>query len=122
MYLKLETAVQYESSDLEVLFAPDKTETGLRIHIALDVQCAAKRLRPAKEHTCFGGSVDFANALEDHVPVGAAKVRRCPEAGNGILFSIGVVDHDVGCVIRFDLGRQILGERCVSENTNEQKT
>lgn len=56
--------------------------------------------------------MDFTNALEDHVPVGSTKVRRCPQASDGILLSVGIVDHDIGCVIRFDLSRQILGEEC----------
>lgn len=59
--------------------------------------------------------MDFANALEDHVPVGATKVRRCSQTSDSILFSVGIVNHDVGCVISLDLGRQILEERVLAK-------
>jgi hypothetical protein len=66
--------------------------------------------------------VDFANGLEDHVPVGATKVRGCAEAGNGVLFGVGIVDHDVCCVVGLDLGGEVLKvllARVMSKETME---
>ena len=109
------TKVPKGKADLKVLFTPNKTETGFRVHITLDVQRTTKRLWSAEENTCFSWRVDFANAFEYHVPVGATKVRRCPEASNGILLGVDIVNHDVGCVVRFEFGRQILGEKLLAK-------
>ena len=68
----------------------------------------AEHFGPAEEDTCFGGGVDLADGFEDHVPVGATEVCGCAEAGNGVLFGVGVVDHDVGCVVGLDLCGEVL--------------
>jgi hypothetical protein len=52
--------------------------------------------------------VDFADGFENHVPVGAAEVCGCAETGDGVLFGVGIVDHDVGCVVGLDLGGEVL--------------
>lgn len=81
---------------------------GLRIHIALDIQDTPQRLGPAEKHACFRGSVDRANRPEDHVPVRTAEARRRAETGDGVLFCVGVVDHDVCCVVGSDVCGDIL--------------
>lgn len=52
--------------------------------------------------------MDLADGLENHVPVRAAEVRGCTQTGDGVLFGVGVVDHDVGCVVGFDFGGEVL--------------
>lgn len=93
---------------LEILLAPHKVEAGLRVHVALDVEGRTEDLGPAEEDTGFCGRVDLADGLEDHVPVGAAEVCGRAEPGDGVLFGVGVVDHDVGCVVGLDLGGEVL--------------
>lgn len=61
----------------------------------------------AEEHTSLGRRVDLSNRLENHIPVGATEVGGRAETGNGILFGVGVVDHNVGCVVGFDFGGQV---------------
>lgn len=95
---------------LEVLLAPHVTEARLRVHVALDVERGSKTLGTAEEDTCFGGSMDLTNRLEDHVPVGTTKVGRGAKTSNGILFSVCVVDHNVGCVVGLDLCGEVLQE------------
>ena len=52
--------------------------------------------------------MDLADGLEDHVPVGATEVCGCAETGDGVLFGVGVVDHDVRCIVGLDSGGEIL--------------
>lgn len=52
--------------------------------------------------------MNLADGLEDHVPVGATEVGRRAQASDGILFGIGIVDHDVGSIVGFDPGGEIL--------------
>lgn len=94
----------------EVLLAPYELEARLAVHVALDVQLAAEHFGSAEEHPRFGWRVDLADPPEHRVPVWPPKVRGGAQAGDGILVRIGVVDHDVGCIVRFDLGSQILGK------------
>ncbi len=79
----------------------------LGILVAVDVQGAAQALGAAEEDARLAGGVQLADALEDHVPVGAAKVGRAAEASNGVRLGISVVDHDVGGVVALDLGREV---------------
>ena len=51
--------------------------------------------------------MQFADAPEDHVPVGTAKVGWASQTGDGVLVGVGVVDHDVGRVVRLNLGREV---------------
>ena len=95
-------------SALEVLFAPDKIEAGFAIHVAFDVQLAPEYLGSAEEHACLGRRVDLADRLEHRVPVGSTEIRWRAEPRDGVLIRIRVVDHDVGRVIGFDLGREVL--------------
>jgi len=88
--------------DLEVLLPPHEAEPGLAPLIALDVQRGTQPLGAAEEHTGLGGRVDLADALEDHVPVGAAEVGRRAQARDG------VIDHYVGCVVGLDLRCEVL--------------
>ena len=76
--------------------------------VALDVEGGAEHFGPAEEDTCFGGGVDLADGFEDHVPVGATEVGGSSQTGDGILFSICVVNHDVGCIVGLDLCCEIL--------------
>ena len=97
-----------DRTDLEILLAPDEVEAGLRVHVALDVERRTENFGPAEEDTGFGRCMDLADRLENHVPVGATEVGRRTQAGNGILFSVGVVDHNVGSIVGFDLGSEVL--------------
>lgn len=74
------------------------------------MQGATEHLGTAEEHTRLGGAVDLAYTLEDHVPVGTAEVGWGAQAGDGVLLGVGVIDHDVGCVVSLDLGCEILSE------------
>jgi hypothetical protein len=81
-------------------------------------------LGPAEEHAGFGGRVDLAYRLEDHVPVGAAKVCGGAQTGDGVLLGVCVVDHYVCCVVCFDLGGQVLGadvSMCLKERKETAK-
>jgi hypothetical protein len=93
---------------LEVLLTPHKAEPRLREHVTLDVKCRTKTLRTAEEDTSFGWRVDLADRLEDHIPVRATKVCGCAQTGDGVLFGVGVVDHDVCCVVCLDLCGEVL--------------
>jgi len=77
-------------------------------HIAFDMQLRAEHSRTAEEYSGFRGAVDFPNGLEDHVPVGATEVGGSSQTGDGILFSICVVNHDVGCIVGLDLCCEVL--------------
>jgi hypothetical protein len=72
------------------------------------MELATKTLRTAEEDTRLRRSVDLADGSEDHVPVGTAEVGRSTESSNGVLVCIGIVDHDVGSVVGFNLCGQIL--------------
>lgn len=100
--------MQMRAVRLEVLLAPHKVEARLRVHVALDVEGRTENLGTAEEDSGFGGGVDLADGLEDHVPVGATEVCGCAETGDGVLFGVGVVDHDVCCVVGLDLGSEVL--------------
>ena len=73
------------------------------------MQRGAEPLRPAEKHTRLRRRVDLADRLENHVPVGATEVCGRAQAGDGVLFGVGVVDHDVCCVVGFDAGGEVLG-------------
>jgi len=104
------------STILEVLLAPHKVEARLGVLVALDVELASERLRPAEEDTSLGGCVNLTDALENHVPVGSAKVGRRAKTSNGVLLGVGVIDHDVGRIVSLDLSGKILkGKSSVSK-------
>lgn len=96
------------SPNLEVFFAPHEVESRLRIHVALDVQCRTEYFRTTEEDACFCWCVDLPDGLEDHIPVRTAEICGCSKTGDGILLSVGVVNHDIRCIVCFDLGRKIL--------------
>ena len=98
----------FSRSDLEILLSPNEREPWLAIHIALDVQLTAQAPRATEEDAGLGRSVDFADRLEDGIPVRAAEAGRRAQAGDGVDLGVGVVDHDVGCIIAFDFCGQIL--------------
>lgn len=68
------------------------------------MQDAAEDFWPAEEDAGLGGGVDLADRLEDGVPVGTAEIGRGAEARDGVCVGVGVVDHDVGGVVGFDVG------------------
>ena len=79
------------------------------------MQLAAQRLGSAEEDARLGRAVDLADAAKDHVPVGAAEVGRGAETRDGVLVGVGVIDHDVGCVVVFDFGGQVLFARLAGD-------
>lgn len=52
--------------------------------------------------------MNLANRLENEIPIRAAKVCRRAEAGDGVLLGVGIIDHDVGCVVGFDFCGEVL--------------
>ncbi len=72
------------------------------------MQRGSETLGTTEEDTGFGGCVNLANRPENHVPVGATKVGGRTETSDGILLSVGVVDHNVRCVVSLDLCSEIL--------------
>ncbi len=72
------------------------------------MQSVAQRRRAAVEDTSFGRRVDLADGFEDRMPVGAAEGGGRAEAGDGVCFGVGVVEHDVGCVVRLDFSGEVL--------------
>lgn len=93
---------------LEVLFSPNKTEPRLTPLITFDVECGTQTLRSAEEYTRLCRRVDFADGLENHVPVGAAEVCGCTKTCDSILLGVGVIDHDICCIIGFDFSSEVL--------------
>ena len=94
---------------LEVFLAPEEFHIVAAIHIALRVQLTSQTLGTTKEHAGFARRVDLANALEDSIPIGSAKVGGCTEACDGIAIGGGScsaivnrVEHNVCCVVRLD--------------------
>ena len=55
-----------------------------------------------QEDTTLAGGMDLAYRAEDHVPIRAAEVCGCAQAGDGV--GVGGVEHDVGCVGGGDFG------------------
>lgn len=88
----------------KILLPPNKMKPWLRVHITLDMQLAAERLRPTEEHTYFARAMDLADTTEHVVPVRAAEVGGCAEARDGIVVRVGVVDHDVRGVVGIYVG------------------
>lgn len=83
-------------------------EVLISVHVALNVQLTAKALGPAEENTSFRRAMDLADRLEDHVPVRTSEVGRGAQTSDCILFGVGVIDHDVCCVIDLDLCGEVL--------------
>ena len=93
---------------LKVLFAPDKVEARLRVHVTFHVQRGAEAFGAAEEHARFRGRVDLPDGFENGVPVWTTEVGGCAQTGNGVLLGVGVVDHNVRCVVCLDLGSEVL--------------
>ena len=68
------------------------------------MQRRAELLRAAEEDARLGGRVDAPDPLEDGVPVRAAEVGGRAQARDRIGLCVGVVDHNVCCVVRANLG------------------
>ena len=64
----------------------------------------AQDLGTTEKHACVCGRVDLADGFENGIPVRAAEVGGRFEARDGVGFGVGVVDHDVGGVVGFDVG------------------
>lgn len=107
------------SNSLKVLLAPNKIKPGLTVHVTLDMQLAPQHLGTTEENPGFGGRVDLADAAEDHVPVGPAEVGGRAQARDGVVLGVGVVDHDVGGIVVFDLGGEVLWEPILVRHNGE---
>lgn len=77
------------------------------------MESGAKTLGTAEEDTSFSGRVDLTDRLEDHIPVWSTEVCGSAETGDGVLFGVCVVDHNVCGVVCFDLCGKVL-ERTIS--------
>lgn len=95
-------------ADLEVLLTPDEIESRFGIHVALDMQLTPQTFWAAEKHPCLCWGVNLPDRSEYHIPVWSTKVCRRAESSNRILLRVGIIDHDVGRVISFDLGSQVL--------------
>lgn len=71
------------------------------------MQGTSQSLGSTEKHTRLSRRVQLPDASENHIPVRTAKVGRAPQARNGILVGVCVVDHDVCGIVRLDLGRQV---------------
>lgn len=98
---------------LEIFFAPNKIHPGLGVHVALDVQRRTEHFRTTEENAHFGRRVNLPNGFEDGIPVGTAEVGGRTKTGDSVLLGVGVVDHDVSCVVYLDLGGKILDGKLV---------
>lgn len=106
MSVCLESAVQSCSS--KVLLPPHEIKARLRVHVAPDTQLISQRWRSTEENARLCRGMNLTDRLEDCVPVRTAKTGRGSQSCDGIRLRIGVVDHDIGCVIRFDVTGKIL--------------
>lgn len=79
----------------------------IRILVAVNVQGTSQTLGSTEKHTRLARTVQLPDPSENHVPVGSPKVGGTPQARNGIFVCVGIVDHDVGRIVRLDLGRQV---------------
>ena len=78
-------------------------------HITFNMQLRAEHSGTTKEHPGFRGAMDLSNRFEDHVPIWATEVGGSSQTGDGILFSICIVNHDVRCIVGLDLCSEVLG-------------
>lgn len=61
-----------------------------------------------EEDTGLAACVDFADGLEHHIPVWSSEVGGRAQTSDGIAVRVGVVNHDVGCIVRLDLRGKVL--------------
>lgn len=61
------------------------------------------------KHT-FARSMYLPNGAKDRIPVRPTKICWRPETSDGITIGIGIIDHDVSCVVGLDLGSEVLDE------------
>lgn len=59
----------------------------------------------------FTWSMYLTNRAKDCVPVWPAEICWRPKTSDGIPIGIGVVDHDIRCIVRLYLGGEILCEK-----------
>ncbi len=50
------------------------------------------------------------NGAKDRIPIRPPEIRWRPETSDGITIGIGVVDHDICCVVRLNLRCKVLDE------------
>jgi hypothetical protein len=50
----------------------------------------------------------FTNRAENRIPIRSSEICWCTKACNRISVGIGVIDHDIRCIIRLDLRSKIL--------------
>lgn len=72
------------------------------------MQLTTQRLRTAEENARLSRRVDLADALEDAIPVRTAERGFSAETGDGVRGGVVIVDHDVGGVVGFDFGGEVL--------------
>src|ERR1700722_3175410 len=51
--------------------------------------------------------MNLPNALEDHIPVRPPEICWRPQSCDGILIGIGIIDHDICCVVYLYLRCQV---------------
>lgn len=79
----------------------------LTVLVTVNMQTATQTLGTTEEYTGLGRRMELPDTTENHVPVGTTKVGRCAQTGDGVLVGVRVVNHDVGSIVGFDLGRQV---------------
>lgn len=72
------------------------------------MQLTSQRFRPTKKYARLSRSVNLADGFEHRVPIWSAEIGGSSQSSDGILFRVGVVDHDIGGIVKEDLGSEIL--------------
>lgn len=93
---------------LKILLSPYKVKARLRVHVTFDMELRAEDLGSTEEDARFSRGVDLADGAKDHVPIWAAEVGGGTETGDSVVVGVGFVDHDVGGVVGFDFGGEVL--------------
>ena len=72
------------------------------------MQLAAQDFRPTKKHARLARAVDLADTAEDSVPIRPSEEGWRAQTRDGVAGGVGVIDHDVGRVVGFDVRREVL--------------
>ena len=74
------------------------------------MQHVAQRFWTTEEHPGVGRRVDLPDGFEDSIPIRTTEVGGRSQPGDGVGLCIRVINHDVGGIVRLDIGRKILLE------------
>lgn len=83
------------------------------------MQQIAQRFWTAEEHPGIGRRVDLPDGFEDSIPIGTTKVGSRSQSSDGVGLRIRVINHNVGGIVRLDVGRKILFNRLDEWNQHD---